>query len=144
VFVLDTNLLVYAVNRQAREHPAAREALERWLGGPQQGYLPWCVIYEFLRVTTHHRTFATPLTLPRSWDVIERFLTSRFLDVLAETPRHAAIMRDLTEAHPRVVGRHVHDLHIVALMKEHGINEIRTADAHFHQFTFLKVVNPLV
>jgi len=29
-------------------------------------------------------------------------------------------------------------------MREHGITEIRTADADFHQFRFLTVVNPLV
>ena len=29
------------------------------------------------------------------------------------------------------------------LMREHGITEIRTADADFHQFRFLTVVNPL-
>jgi predicted nucleic acid-binding protein len=29
-------------------------------------------------------------------------------------------------------------------MKEHGIPEIRTADTDFHQFPFLRVVNPLL
>jgi len=28
-------------------------------------------------------------------------------------------------------------------MREHGVTEIRTADADFHQFPFLEVVNPL-
>jgi len=38
----------------------------------------------------------------------------------------------------------VHDLHIATLMLKHGILEIRTDDADFHQFGFLRVVNPLV
>ena len=35
-----------------------------------------------------------------------------------------------------------HDLHIAAVMREHGITEIG-ADTDFHQFKFLRVVNPL-
>ena len=37
----------------------------------------------------------------------------------------------------------MHNLHIAALMREHGVTEIRTADTDFHQFKFLQVVNPL-
>jgi predicted nucleic acid-binding protein len=37
----------------------------------------------------------------------------------------------------------LHDLHIAALMREHGVAEIRTADIGFHEFKFLRVVNPL-
>ena len=37
----------------------------------------------------------------------------------------------------------VHDLHTATLMREHGVSEIRTADADFHQFAFLDVINPL-
>ena len=45
---------------------------------------------------------------------------------------------------PRVIrGNVVHDMHTVVLMREHGITEIRTTDADFHQFRFLTVVNPL-
>lgn len=143
MFVVDTNLLVYAVNAGAPEHPVARTAVESWLEGSEQGYLPWSVIYEFLRVTTHHATFARPLTLLESWALVDRFLASPSLAVLSETPRHQTIMRELAEAFPRVKGRQVHDLHLVALMKEHGISEIRTADTDFHRFPFLRVVNPL-
>jgi predicted nucleic acid-binding protein len=31
-----------------------------------------------------------------------------------------------------------------ALIREHGVTEIRTADTDFHQFGFLTVTNPLV
>lgn len=37
----------------------------------------------------------------------------------------------------------MHDVHTAVLMKEHGIDEIRTVDTDFHQFRFLRVVNPL-
>lgn len=45
--------------------------------------------------------------------------------------------------HPKIAGNLIHDLHTAVLMKEHGITEIRTADTDFHQFAFLRVVDPL-
>jgi predicted nucleic acid-binding protein len=38
----------------------------------------------------------------------------------------------------------IHDLHTAALMREHGIPEIHTADVDSHQFPFLRAINPLV
>jgi predicted nucleic acid-binding protein len=37
----------------------------------------------------------------------------------------------------------MHDLHIAAVMRENGVVELRTADVGFHEFKFLRVVNPL-
>jgi predicted nucleic acid-binding protein len=63
---------------------------------------------------------------------------------LVETDRHSEVLEELSRLHPRVSGNLVHDFHTAVLMKEHGIAEIRTADTDFHQFPFLRVVNPLV
>jgi predicted nucleic acid-binding protein len=63
--------------------------------------------------------------------------------ILVETDRHAEVVRDLTREYPHMSGNGLHNFHIAALMKEHGVVEIRTADADFHQFKFLRVVNPL-
>lgn len=63
--------------------------------------------------------------------------------VLTETERHPEVLRETAAAHTRLRGNAIHDFHTAVLMKEHGITEIRTADADFHQFTFLQVVNPL-
>jgi len=60
------------------------------------------------------------------------------------TDRHALVLDEVVASQPRLPGNPVHDLHIATLMKEHGVSEIRTADADFHQFEFLRVVNPLV
>jgi predicted nucleic acid-binding protein len=60
-----------------------------------------------------------------------------------ETDRHPEVVRDLTLEYPHMSGNRLHDLYIAALMKEHGVVEIRTADLAFHEFKFLRVVNPL-
>jgi hypothetical protein len=39
-------------------------------------------------------------------------------------------------------GNHVRDAHIAALCREHGIEELLTADADFHRFAGFRVTNP--
>ena len=143
MFVVDTNLLVYAANDEVPEHGRARELIEGWRAGQEQWFLTWSIAYEFLQVTTSRRLHRQILPLADAVRFVESVLASPVVSLLMETPRHRAVMRDLALQHPRLSGPKVHDLHIAALMKEHGIGEIRTADADFHQFQFLKVVNPL-
>ena len=54
-FLVDTNLLVYAVNKDCIEHRPARTAIEYWLSGTVPWSLTWAVIYEYLRVVIHPR-----------------------------------------------------------------------------------------
>ena len=60
MFVVDTNVLVYAADRAAEGHVRCRGLLEEWRLGPTPWYLTWNVIYEFLRVATHPRVFRKP------------------------------------------------------------------------------------
>jgi toxin-antitoxin system PIN domain toxin len=143
MFVVDTSLLIYAVNRRSPHQARARSALEEWRGGSEAWFLTWSIIYEFLRATTHARTLDHPLTFVESWSIIDTLRASPSFGILVETERHAEVVRDLTLEYPRVSGNRLHDLHIAALMREHGVLEIRTADLGFHQFKFLRVVNPL-
>jgi len=143
MFVVDTNILLYAVNPDAREHDPAREALEVYRGGGRLWFLTWGIVYEFLRVGTHRAVFPQPLELPDAYRWIAGVLASPSCRLLTETERHASTLEELAVRHRRLAGNGVHDLHIAALMLEHGIGEIRTADTDFHQFPFLRVVNPV-
>jgi hypothetical protein len=143
MFVVDTNLLVYAANRRSPHQGPARSALEKWRWGSEAWFLTWSIIYEFLRATTHTRTLDRPLTFAEAWSIIDSLRSSPSFGILVETERHADVVRDLTLEYPRISGNRLHDLHIAALMREHGVVEIRTADLGFHEFKFLRVVNPL-
>jgi hypothetical protein len=143
VFVVDTNLLLYAVNPDATDHRRARALLDAWRRGERSWFLTWGIIYEFLRVSTHASVFPRPLDLPAARAWLDVLLAGPRADVLVETDRHGEVLAELIAAHPRLRGNPVHDLHTAALMREHGVAEIRTADTDFHQFSFLAVVNPL-
>ncbi len=143
MFVVDTNILLYAINPGAPEHQQAATEIARYRSGTELWFLTWGVVYEFLRVGTHRAVFPRPLTLQQAWSWIETLRSSPACRMLFETERHHEILHELTARHPRLAGNPVHDLHTAALMLEHGVTEIRTADTDFHQFPFIRVVNPL-
>jgi len=117
--------------------------LEQWSNSREAWCTTWSVVYEFMRVVTHPMIFAHPLTFAEAWNFIESLRAYPSFGILVETDRHAEVVRDLSREYPRLSGNRLHDLHIAALMREHGVTEIRTADTGFHEFKFLRVVNPL-
>jgi hypothetical protein len=143
VFVVDTNLLIYAAIREFPGHDKALRLVDEWRNSPESWLITWSIAYEFLRVVTHRAALPQPLTFTDAWSFIESLRASPWFGILVETERHAEVVRDLTLEYPRISGNRLHDLHIAALMREHGVVEIRTADIGFHQFKFLRVVNPL-
>lgn len=143
MFVVDTNLLIYAAIRESRAHAQARRLVAEWCSSGEPCLITWSIAYEFLRVVTHRAVLAAPLRFADAWSFIESLRLSPSFGVLVETDRHAEVVRDLTREYPHLSGNCLHDLHIAALMREHGVVEIRTADTDFHQFKFLRVVNPL-
>ena len=143
MFVVDTNLLVYAANRDFAGQNRMLKLLHQWGSADEPWFATWSIVYEFLRVTTHRAVFSNPLSFSQSWSFIEALRQSPSFAILIETVHHPEIIAALAIANPHLSGNHLHDLHIAALMKEHGISEIRTADTDFHQFKFLRVINPL-
>ncbi len=143
MFVIDTNILLYAVNPDSEDHQRAHALLEEWRTGDRSWFLTWGIVYEFLRVSTHTKVFPHPLTLSQAQSWIAALLSSNVSGVLTPTDRHLEILQGLAAQHPRLRGNIMHDLHTVALMREYGVTEIKTADTDFHQFAFLQVVNPL-
>lgn len=143
MFVVDTNILVFAANRDSPGHTRCRELLAKWRAMPSPWYLTWGIVYEFARVVTHPRVFSRPFSLDQALAFVQSLLASPNLVVLVETDRHRAVLMELAREFPAVRGNLMFDLHAVALMKEHGIRTIYTHDADFHRFPFLTVVDPL-
>lgn len=138
---VDTNILVYARRQEPPEHKVARELLDELCGGAEPWALAWPCIYEFLRVVTHPRLFRPPTPVEGAWEAVEILLDSPSVVVLAEGENHGAILGELL-GETSACGNVVHDAHIAALLIEHGVDEIITADEDFRRFRKLKVTNP--
>jgi toxin-antitoxin system PIN domain toxin len=143
VFVVDTNVLVYAADEDASAYSRCRQIVEESRKQHSAWYTTWSILYEFLRVITHPRVLRNPWTLGQAWNFVDSILASPGLGVLVETERHAAVADQVLRDLPHLQGNLLHDAHTAVLMLEHGIRRICTRDADFHRFPFLEVVDPL-
>lgn len=142
MFVVDTNVLVYAANASSPFHSRCRAALESWRRGPDAWYATWAILYEFLRVTTHPRVLDPPWTAHEAWAFVESLLASPGFGILVPTARHAAVAAQVIDEVPHLSGNLSHDAHTAALMREHGIRRIYTRDVDFHRFPWVEVLDP--
>lgn len=94
-------------------------------------------------MSTHRRVFPRPLELSEAREFVRAVTASPSCHLLVETERHPEVLDELAAEHPDAGGNLAHDLHTVALMKEHGVSEIRTADDDFDRFSAVRAVNPL-
>ena len=143
MFVVDTNVLLHAVNASSAPHARCRELVEEWRQQPTAWHVTWGIVYEFVRVSTHPRVFPKPLRASAAWGFIEALLESPGLIPLVETDRHAAVAAAVLKDVPIVAGNLVHDAHTAVLMREHGVPSIVTLDMDFHHFPFVTVKSPL-
>lgn len=141
-FLVDTNVLVSATVKELPGHEHAMNFIEQVLVGRGPWCLSWVNIYEFLRVTTHRRVFKKPLKWTESHEQITALLSHPTLQILTETPRHAEVLKTTIMEAGGASGNFLHDCHIAALMKEHDVTTIITADSHFRRFPGLQVCAP--
>ncbi len=144
MFLVDTNVLVYAAHEDSPEHERCRDLVETWRRRAEPWYLTWGIIYEFCRVVTHRRVMERPWTAVGALAYVTALLASPGLVVLRETDRHAEVLADLPGEVPQLDGNLFHDAHTAALMREHGISVIYTRDTDFHRFPWIDVRDPLV
>ena len=142
MFVVDTNVLVYAADEESPLHDACRSLVATARGRAAAWYLTWSICYEFMRVTTHPRVFRRPWSWPQAWSFVSALLSSRSLGVLVPTERHAALVSEVVTELPTLAGNLLHDAHTAILMREHGIRTIYTRDTDFHRFPFVDPIDP--
>lgn len=141
MIALDTNILVYARRQEAPFHRRAIELLRDLAEGDGPWALAWPCVYEFLRVVTHPRVFQPPTDLDVALEDLESLLASPSLTLLGEGPGHPAHLARMVTA-GRASGNLVHDAHIAALLREHGVRELLTVDRDFARFPGIRTRDP--
>ena len=142
MFVVDTNILVYAADEDSAFHRPCRKLLEEWRSQTSAWYVTWGVLYEFLRVTTHPRVLRQPWPAARAWAFVEAVLASPALGLLVPGPRHPQVVSEVLREVPHARGNLMHHLTTAVLMREHGIKRVYTRDTDFHRFKSLEVIDP--
>ena len=143
MFVVDTNVLIYAADQDSEFHSRCRTLLEQWRRQSSPWYLTWSICYEFLRVSTHPKVFRKPWSLTSAWQFLDAVLAASTASVLLAGDRHVEVLRETLAEFPHLRGNILHDASTAVLMREHGIQRIITRDSDFHRFSFVRVVDPL-
>ena len=144
MFVVDTNVLVYAADSAAPEHERCRALIERWRSGNAAWFLTWGICYEFLCVVTHPRVLRKPWSPSAAHGFLDAIFAAPALAVLSPGERHREVLRDVVTAVPTLTGNIWHDAETASLMREHGIRRICTRDTDFHRFPFVETVDPMI
>jgi toxin-antitoxin system PIN domain toxin len=139
MIAVDTSLLSYGVNRYAPEHARATRVLEDLANGDHPWALPWPVVHEFLAFATHPHAVARPLTPGDAWAFVESLLASATVRPLGPTERHAAVMAEVLASSPGGMG----GVQTAAILREHGVRELLSADRAMRRFAFLDVRDPV-
>jgi len=139
--LIDANLLLYAVNKNAPLHAKAKAWLETTLSGRETVAFSWNVILAFVRLTTRPGLFRNPLAPERAFDLVAAWLDQPSATVVNPGPRHLAILRGLLTS-LGTGGNLTSDAHLAALAIEQNA-ELCSCDADFARFAGLHWRNPL-
>jgi toxin-antitoxin system PIN domain toxin len=142
-YSVDHNILLYASDQTSPRHTAALQFLEDRASDPELLCVAWPTLMGYLRIATHPRIFAQPLTPTEALGNVEALLRLPRVRILSEAEGFLQVYRAVT-ATLVVRGNLVPDAHLAALLRQHDVRTLYTLDADFRRFPFLEVRDPFV
>lgn len=138
--IIDTNVLVYALDVDAPRHTASRTLLEAARDGSTTLYVTSQILCEFYSIVTNARRVSKPRTSADAVSAISGLLA--FLQVLPIPAQTVEGWLSLLRRRP-VTGGDVFDLQIVAAMRANDVQRIYTFNTDdFEVFSEISVVTP--
>jgi hypothetical protein len=143
MIVVDLNLLVYAANRDAREHTVAHAWWRAVLADGESVGLAWSVVLGFVRLTTSPRIMPRPLAPEDAFAAVDAWLAQPSVRTIEPTDRHWGLVKELL-GRTGTAANLTSDAHLAALAIEHGAR-LHSTDNDFDRFRThgLRWVNPL-
>jgi uncharacterized protein len=138
---LDVNVLLYASDQSSARYHAARRFLESCAAGPDLLVLAWPVLMSYLRIATHPRIFAAPLTPDEALGNIVSLLARPHVRAVTEMEGFLEAYRHVTGSMV-VRGNLVPDAHLVAILLQHGVRTLYSSDRDFRKFEWVEVRDP--
>lgn len=139
--IVDINLLIYAINKDAPHHSRAKKWLEDCLSDDEPFGFAWIVILGFLRIVTNGRIMPTPLMPEVAIDFVNDWLQQPPSLTVVPTHQHWAIFKELILP-LGIAANLTSDAHLAALAIEHGAR-LYSTDNDFSRFRTLRWTNPI-
>ena len=139
--IIDINILIYAINRDAPSHQSIKEWFENAVKEDEIIGLPWIVILGFIRIVTNNRVMPSPLSSDSAIKLINEWLSLPGVRIVSPGRNHWEILKELFSGLGTAANLTT-DAHIAAMAIENGAKLIST-DNDFSRFSKLRWVNPL-
>ena len=139
--LVDANILLFAIDEGSPFHRASVRWLSDRLSGNRRVGLPWQSLGAFLRISTHPRAAAHPLSPDEAWAYVADWLATDVVWIPQPTERHADVLGSLVTTY-QLRGNLVSDAQVAALAIEHGLT-VCSADTDFARFAEIHWENPL-
>ncbi len=140
--LLDTNILVYAMDGSSPHHAASRAVLEQARSSEARLCVVPQSLAEFYSLVTNPKRVTSPKSPKEALAVVEAILLLPGLEVLPIPLDVVARWIDICRNHP-VKGPRIYDLQIVAVMLANGVRRICTLDrSDFEPFADIIVETP--
>jgi toxin-antitoxin system PIN domain toxin len=140
-YSLDVNVLLYASDRSSDRYETARRFLDSCASGPEVLCLAWPTLMAYLRIATHPRIFAEPLSPDEALGNIKALVALRHVRTVSELDGFLDAYTHVAGDIP-VRGNLVPDAHLAAILFQHGVRTLYSNDRDFRKFEGLDVRNP--
>lgn len=140
-YSLDVNILLYASDRSSPRHQAARRFLEECATSPEVCCLAWPTLMGYLRLATHPRIFAAPLSPAEAQDNVAALLSLSQVRAVSEGEGFLDAYTHVTGSQA-VRGNLVPDAHLATILFQHGVGTLYSHDRDFLRFPSLDVRDP--
>lgn len=142
MYLLDSNVLVYAHNLSSPFHKMARSILNDVLRGKIEGCVSFQNLYELYSIITDPKRVEKPLSSRDARKILLPYLKADNLPKIYSKSTNLAVTLELLKS-TEVKKQQIFDLILIATMIENDVGGIYTADeTFFKKFEFLKVINP--
>ncbi|MDB5891173.1 MAG: hypothetical protein JWP47_2004 [Polaromonas sp.] len=135
--LVDTNVLIYAMDIDSPHHKTAFEWIEETLSDGPGMALAWLAVVGFVRLTTRKGILRQPLSVNQSLAAIDDWLNHPRTQLLQPGERHGDLFARLLMG-SGTAGNLTNDAHLAALAIEHNA-QFATFDCDFKRFSGLKL-----
>lgn len=136
--LVDTNVLLHAVNEASPDHDRSRRWMEATLSGGAPVGFAWLALTGFLRLSTHPQILSVPLATEVAMDLVDEWLEPPAARILHPGDRHTALLREMLAVGG---GNLANDAHLAALALEHKATVV-SFDTDFGRFPGVRWERP--
>lgn len=142
MYLLDSNVLIYAHNIASPFHKIARSILGDVLAGKIEGCVSFQNLYELYSIITDSKRVKKPLSAKDARKILLLYLNADNIPKIYSKSRNLLVTLELLKS-ADIRKQQIFDLILVAAMIENDLEGIYTADeTFFKKFKFLEVINP--